>query len=411
MVCGIIFTKSRFKGIYINILVISHAILYVFPFISHSEKYDLFYLIFFSSLGIFTATLLISVYYLKSKQLKIKKFLEVNFYELKLFNSNKLLFFSYLGLVISLYAIYNSLMNVGGVEQMIFSTGMGREYLEARVNSENSGLLGLLVWLAPMSIAFIFINLLVEKNRKIALKKRVFFFLFLALLFFGYFSLTIRHNSITTFIILFICYSIFREISKRRIFLMLTLTTIIIVGFQAIRLGVLNDFSLESVLETRSSGVEHLDVSEEIVKKVDNSEYTYFSHVGDIFIFLIPRKFWVDKPKTSYLNREYFPDVARVNSEKAIGILGEGYSMGGYLGVFLLTLFFTLFMGLVQIKMDLNIISFKLILFMLTIAPLSYLGIRTGVFGKHLLSVLMMLLQVYTFLILSKIKFKNVTYR
>ena len=113
-----------------------------------------------------------------------------------------------------------------------------------------------------------------------------------------------------------------------------------------------------------------------------------------MFVFLVPRKFWPDKPRTSYLNRRFFPDEAKIGTEKSVGIIAEGYTICGGIGVFMLMFFFTILIGLIQIKLDKLFIDLKTFLFILPFIPLTYLGIRTGVIGKHLLSIFIMILQV-----------------
>lgn len=389
-----LFRVSKFKVILINITFFCFFSLYVIPLILNQRYRSLSDIIFLGSLGLFFATLLIHVYYSKNIYLRIKKSTSFNFLHIQKIKSNMLFVISLLFLLISFFSIYKSLSNSGDLTNIILSEGAGRDYLEARVNSEWSGVLGLLIWFIPVSITYMFFDYLTELKIKTKRRKRFITIFCLVIAFLGYFLLTVRHNTVSTLLMIFITLMFVKGFSKKQ-FLFSSLAIIIVLfSFQAIRTGGLNNFTLHDFEISAGNQFDHINSTNLIVNKVNKHGFTFFKHFGDVFVFLVPRKFWPDKPRTSYLNRRFFPDEAKIGTEKSVGIIAEGYTICGGIGVFMLMFFFTILIGLIQIKLDKLFIDLKTFLFILPFIPLTYLGIRTGVIGKHLLSIFIMILQV-----------------
>jgi len=394
---------SRYSGLLINILCVSHLLLYVLPYLFNSRNYpEVGEVILFSSLGILIGTFIVSLSYRKSFLYKNDNHIEQALKGIRPLNNQSLVWLSYIFVSISLYSIYITLQSIGGINVMLIAAGGGAKYLDARVNSINSGMLGLLIWFGPVSLSYIFFDLLIETRKKKT--KAIIFFILLISMLTGCFLLTIRHNTIAIFLMLFTVHTLVKGFSKTRVIIIIIFSTGVVYVFQAIRIGDIEDFSIQKITETRSDEIEHLDVTAKIISKVNNNGNTYLTHIKDIYIFLIPRIIWPNKPITSFLNREYFPNVARSGSEKAIGIVGEGYSMFGFFGVFILTIFFSYVISRLQYMLDTFDFSILALFIIISIIPLSYIGIRTGVFGKHLLSNLIMIFQVMLYLSISKIK-------
>lgn len=401
--CVKISRKSRFKGLLINILSLSFIFLYVFPYLLNSRKFeDIGGMVFFGSFGIFFGTFLVYLF----KKNKITKSFN-NIEDLTILKTSANLFLSFVFYGISIYAIWLSLQSIGGIQVLLTSAGGGREYLEARVNGANSGILGLLIWLAPISISYIFFDALTESYRIRRFFKYLVFLICLVALVFLFMALTVRHNTISTLLMLFLTAVLVKGFSRKKLIVVLVLSLSVFYVFQAIRLSTIDELNFGKLSELRSDETEHLEVSNEIYNKVNKIGYTGISHMGDVFIFIIPRALWKSKPKTSYLNRTYFNDFAQSGSEKAIGILGEGYTIIGNFGVFLLSTFFAMFIFALQLRLDISVISLRFYLTVLALVPLSYIGIRTGVFGKQLLSIFVMLIQGWVYALVYRVRFKR----
>lgn len=404
IVCVYFTSTSRNKAILINLSTLSFILLYTVPFFNNYEKYyRLECLILFGSLGLLLGMVFTRIVLQKKQKLSAVHVRQNYINKLNTTCNSRFIKVSYFFLAISLLAISSSLKNLGGISEILFSAAGGADYLQARVNSPNSGLNGLLIWLAPISLSYLFIDLLTENIKKTYTRKLISFSIILFLIMTGYLLLTVRHNAITTCLMLFSVYIFISGFSKSKFLIVISIVCSIILVFQAVRVTSVDDLSVSSLMELRSDESEHLEVTSAIVSKVLENGYTGLTHIKDIFIFCIPRKFWQDKPRTSYLNRTYFPRQAFVGSEKAIGILGEGYSIYGNIGVLFLTLLFSITISIIQLKLDRIGLGLKQLLLILTILPVTYIGIRTGVFGKHLLSVLMMIFQVHIYFSVFKV--------
>ena len=294
--------------------------------------------------------------------------------------------------ILAIVAIFQSLRMSGGLFVVIEGSG-GAEYLDVRVNSKFSGILGLLIWLAQVPIVLFLYFFITSKKNKLRLGLK--YFVSFSVLMAGYILLTVRHNAVATILALFVTYIILTGFTLRKLMISFILSLLVVTAFQAIRVTGIDDLSLDSAYNTTAKSFEHISVTEDIIHKTNINGFTYFKHLLDVPIFFIPRFLWDEKPRTSFLNRRYFPQVASSGSEKAIGIVGEGYSALGLFGVFINSFVFSLFLSKMQSIIDSSENLLIRCLVAAIITPYAYIGVRTGVFGKHLLSIFIMLFECY----------------
>lgn len=296
--------------------------------------------------------------------------------------------------LIALASIIMSLKLAGGLFVVVNGAG-GADYLNVRVNSPFSGILGMFIWLAPIPIVLFFYDYLTEppslKKKKLLLKFIVCLFLLIS----GYLLLTVRHNAVATVLALFTTYICITKFSIKNTIIALTIILSIIVIFQTIRVSGADNVDTSSALNSTAKSFEHVVITQDIINKTHDRGFTYFQHMLDVPIFFVPRAIWTGKPRTSFLNRYYFPRVAKVGSEKSIGIIGEGYSSYGYVGVFLIAAVFSFFISQMQFILDSSPNLLLKCFVASIIAPYTYIGIRTGVFGKHMLSMILMCIEAY----------------
>lgn len=290
--------------------------------------------------------------------------------------------------VIGNVATYYSLINSGGLFSVIFDFG-GRGYLSARVNGEGSGMLGVLAWLSPFSLAFLFAAALSKRRKRYWILFLIFFFM-TAL---GYGLLTVRHNMIATLIMLMLTYLTFRKASFKIVILFFATSIAVLVYFQSLRVSGIQGLAFDMALNSAFASNEHLRVTEHIIKQTNATEFTVFTHVSDVFIFAIPRSIWPSKPETSTLNRIFFPEVASVGSEKAIGLIAEGYASLGLLGVSMITAAFAFMISRFQRHLNRTWSEPKAAFIAVAFVPICYIGVRTGFLGKHLISFMLIYTQ------------------
>jgi len=325
------------------------------------------------------------------------------------FRTSKIsLILSFFLLAISFFAAYSSLMNSGGLLSIIFSEYAGGDYLQARVLGKGSGVLGLLIWLIPVNLLFIFLSLRAYIRYKFFRTLIVSTLIFLAIA--SYILLTARHNLITLFL-LFYYYIYFtcKKTAKRVFFVAPIIGLLVISLLQGVRVSGAEDIEISKSMTIFLESLEHKDVTHKIIAQVEEENYTYFAHVQDVFIFFIPRAFWAEKPRTSYLNNLFFPDLAKGGSEKAFGIVAEGYAALGLLGVLLLSFFVGMFFSLIQNYIYNSKNKTKALMYLAIFIPLSYISVRTGVFGKHLIGSILIFINIKLLFLLSK-KGKNISY-
>jgi hypothetical protein len=300
--------------------------------------------------------------------------------------------------IIGIGSVFLSLYYAGGLFAVLLEGG-GRSYLEVRVHSSESGILGILAWASPIGLALLLALWLESKQRYVILALFICFFLASMT---GFVLLTVRHNAVATILILLATFIRYRGFSFRIAVFSALLLLMIFVGFQALRVSVLDEFSVDSAVDSFTRSVEHLDVTQHMIKQADYDGHSGFLHVLDVPIFLVPRDIWPDKPMTSTLNRIYFPSEASVGSEKAPGIVGEGYASAGYLGVVMVAVIFMAVLSMVQQRLDRYQSPFLATLFAAAFIPYAYIGIRTGVFGKHLIASIMIYCQYLLIASLSR---------
>lgn len=395
------------------IMLSAFTILYTLPLIIESLfsfKFRSFYVVPANEM-IYNLAVLISFYslligiFLVRALIKMKKNEKM---KNEYFRTSKIsLLLSFFLLGIAFYAVYLSLMNSGGLLSIIFSEYAGGDYLQARVLASGSGILGLLIWLVPINLLFIFLSLrayLKYRSLRIIL---ISFLIFLSIS--SYILLTARHN-IITLLLLFYYYIFFtcQKTAKKIFFIAPIIALLIISLLQGIRVSG-TDTEVSKSITIFLESLEHKDVTHKIIAQVEREDYNYFAYTQDVFIFFIPRVFWPDKPSTSYLNNKFFPALAKGGSEKAFGIVAEGYAAFGLLGVMILSLFVGIFLQYIQNYIYKSRNKTKSLMYLAIFIPLSYISIRTGVFGKHLIGSILIFINIKLLFLLSR-KGKNINY-
>lgn len=285
-------------------------------------------------------------------------------------------------------ATFYSLVNSGGLLAVISDFG-GRGYLNVRVNSASSGILGVLAWSSPFGLAVLYATALTRRR----FRYWVLFLGFFLLTATGYALLTVRHNMVATLIMLLLIHLVIRKVSPTLLVIFSALAVTVIVFFQSLRVSGLQGLAISTAVNTIFASNEHIKVTESVINTVNRSDYLYFAHALDVFTFAIPRALWAGKPETSTLNRVFFPDVAAVGSEKAIGLVAEGYASLGLLGVVALSAAFALLISRLQRALNQGGMSVRATLLAVALVPISYIGVRTGFLGKHLITFVLVYLQ------------------
>lgn len=140
--------------------------------------------------------------------------------------------------------------------------------------------------------------------------------------------------------------------------------------------------------------LDYIYVTERVIEDSYENGFVYGKHILDAMVFMVPRALWKAKPVTGTLNRRYFPEHSAVGSEKLVGLIGEGYSVFGYSTVLLFGILWGIMMGLAEIWI--NRLKSQPTLFYLCLTalmPYAFMGIRAGIFGKHQITIAIMLVQ------------------
>lgn len=400
VVAGLTFFYCPKRGILVNVMLGTYVSLYLFPLYlldsGDSALVMVRYSIFIGAFGLISGVLLFSKAFSKINKSSVTTTFLVG-------NGATLLALVFIAL--GLFAIYQSLLSSGGLLSVILGRG-GREYLEARIYSKGAGTLGAMAWLGPVALSVLWARFLSENRGRVIIGG--IFLLALLLILTGYFLLTVRHNAVATLLALFVVSAYLKDIALKSFVIMFSGALAIVVVFQAVRVAGIDQVDSGSYIETTMRSFEHLDVTRHIISRTEDLDYSYFAHMSDLPIFLIPRALWDEKPSTSTLNRQFFPEVASIGSEKAVGIVGEGYASMGFFGVFLICFAFSSFICYVQLLLERS--TKKTLLRCLAIsliAPYAYIGVRTGVFGKHQITFIIMFIQAYIIVKLSAIRLRT----
>ena len=304
--------------------------------------------------------------------------------------------------LVGLAGVYASLSLAGGLFVVLENFG-GRGYLDARVHGQYSGLLGIAAWTSPLGLAMVFAAWF-ENPKKHAYF--LIFLLFFVLVVGSFFLLTVRHNAVATLLMLATVYVRYRGVNTRAILLLAASFVSVFVLFQAVRTLGLDGLSVEAVVEVTQRSSEHLEVTERMVARTDRAGHLWFSHAQDVISFFVPRAIWSDKPVTGTLNRIFFPEVAVVGSEKAAGIVGEGYVSLNHLGIVIVCVVFAGFLSVVQRKLEADRNVLRGALVAATFIPLAYIGVRNGLLGKHLISFVVIYFQCVLAVMLAGVNFR-----
>lgn len=308
-----------------------------------------------------------------------------------IFNKYTYLFIVFPLYIAGLYSIFDALHTAGGLTAV--ADGGSAAYLTARAGY--NGIMKNFEFLLPFT-TIVLIQCIVNSGLKKFSKFGLILFIF-ALPVAGYWLLTVRSNIV---IILLLLVSMLvgkaKGISKWVIvFCLFAFITVAVSTLVEIRSNQDNAFvnSLYNFNVTTAT----------IIDKVSNGRYLYGSHAADTIVFLIPRAIWPDKPVTSAINREFFPELARYKTEINAGLIAEGYTILGVAGVCILSLFNGYLIARLQKYIDSrhsNLMSYHL-LFAIFL-QYSIDSVRMGVFGKQHLDVVICLILYYGLYVLNQ---------
>ena len=197
----IISKKNVSFGVLPNLTIATFITIYVIPIFFDRQISNEFLLSVAISNTIFL-TIFIYSSFIKNKYFNILRY-DGNFRTLSINGAS--IFVAIIFCIVGNLATYYSLVAAGGLLSVISDFG-GRGYLEARVNNESSGALGILAWLSPFSLAFIFAAALLKRKKSYWIW---FTFLFITTAL-GYGLLTVRHNMVATLIMLMLTYLTFK---------------------------------------------------------------------------------------------------------------------------------------------------------------------------------------------------------
>jgi len=375
---GVVARGSRTLWLLPNLALLTFAVLYLLPIFTRPISDSIF-------LPILTANISLALAALLFRGLPVA----ARRHKPPIITGNVFLLLGVLFCSIGVFAVYQSLAASGGLTSVLLDYG-GRGYLAARVNGANSGILGVLAWASPFGLAMLLAAWLQQPGRY-----GVFavFLVFFGLVMGGYFLLTVRHNAVATLLMLAAVVFRYRGFKLRSALLFALPLVAVFTVFQAVRVAGVGQLGLGSIINSTSQSAEHLEVTEYMIEKTRFDGYTGFSQMLDLPVFLVPRVFWPEKPRTSTLNRLYFPEQASVGSEKSPGIVAEGYVSWGYPGIIIVSFAFMGLLSFVQARFDRLKDPLAAALFAAVFVPYTYMGVRTGVFGKHLVPVIFIYLE------------------
>ena len=296
-------------------------------------------------------------------------------------------FISGVFLIAALYGVGRQLMSAGGLFAVV-NDGQA-SYLLAR--SETGYIpYGVLASLVTVAV----LTLVVWSLRRVRLG--LFRFIFAAAVFcIGAAAvglLTVRHY--IAMMVLGICAQLYHRDpawSRKLVPLMLIGFIGVAIVLEAVRTqgGVPDAAEINARFQGDSA---YLEWTSHIIRESERNGFLYGRHLADVPMFLVPRSVWPDKPVTSTMNRRFWPELADIGAEKLPGIVGEGYTTAGLLGVFC----FAFVLGLAVRKANDWVQSnrsneLKYVLLASTLAGWAYSGVRVGLFGKQFLTFAIML--------------------
>ncbi len=282
--------------------------------------------------------------------------------------------------------------------------GGSQSYIEARLGS--NGLGGLLASVLPIGVLCLLLAIPRLRDTPRFLKHLLVFAVVMSgvLMFL---LLTVRHNIA---IILF-GVSILLEMTlpKRSHLLVPALLLSLVLGagmLQTFRVSSGEDLGFE--VGKIAAQYTQLETTAHVLQMTDTDGFLYGQHVLDVVVFAVPRALWPEKPVTSMLNRIYWPRVAASRSEKTPGLVAEGYTTVGLIGVFIFAILF----GSIVRAADrwLKVCMTNGTQYLLTATALcgfTYMSVRAGLFGKHLYNSGMMLAQVAAIVHFAQVRLQS----
>ena len=144
-----------------------------------------------------------------------------------------------------------------------------------------------------------------------------------------------------------------------------------------------------------TGNLEQVKISEEIIGKIDIRGYIWGGNIPDLFVLMIPRAIWPNKPVNSTINRAIFFEWSKLGGVKVVGLLGEGYASGGLAWVVLEGFIYGVMLRRVQPVWDRRREnSFQFMAYGSVIIGYAYMTARMGFIGPHNVTFLTMLVQI-----------------
>jgi hypothetical protein len=226
---------------------------------------------------------------------------------------------------LGLIGVYRELHAAGGWFAVL--RGGSSAYMEARV-TQAVGFWGVLVCFIP--IAAIGMMYATSFSRAVPRGLRWPLVLMILSAAIGLISLlTVRHQSM----MLLLALIALLEVKSRKLFRLLAPAVLILIVIGAVALASLRYSSRARSIDQLSGNFEEIEVSERIISTFHAQGYVWGGNIPDLFVVMVPRAIWHNKPMGSSINRAVFFEFAKMGGVKVVGILGEGYASGGLIMV------------------------------------------------------------------------------
>lgn len=294
---------------------------------------------------------------------------------------------SFLFFCIGLVGVYVELHAAGGWFSVIERGGSA--YLEARV-TKAAGIWAVLVTFIP--IAAIGMMHSVLRSRAVPYTLRWPIVLAILLVCIGVISmLTTRHLSM----MLLLAVLAILEVRSGKLFRVIAPVMLGLILVAAFALASIRYSSRRPDIDKVTGNLEQVKISEEIIGKIDINGYILGGNIPDLFVFMIPRSIWPNKPVNSTINRAIFSEWAKSGGVKVVGLLGEAYASGGLVWVVLEGFIYGVMLRRLQPVWDRRRKnSFQFMAYGAVIIGYAYMSARMGFIGPHDATFLAMLIQI-----------------
>lgn len=294
---------------------------------------------------------------------------------------------SFLFFCIGLVGVYIELHAAGGWFSVI--EGGGSAYLEARV-TKTVGIWAVLMTFIP--IAGIGMMQSVFRSRAVPRTLRWPIALAVLCVCIGVISLlTTRHLSM----MLLLAVLAMLEVRSGKLFRVIAPLMFGLLIVAALALASIRYSSRRPDIDKVTGNLEQVKQSEEIIGKIDIRGYIWGGNIPDLFVFIIPRAIWPNKPVNSTINRTVFSEWAKLGGVKVVGLLGEAYASGGLAWVVLEGFVYGVMLRKLQRVWDRRRQnSFQFMAYGAVILGYAYMSARMGFIGPHDATFLVMLIQI-----------------